>query len=187
MDRNLSNGMRNRSRYRSLNKEERLFLCELVRGLVPVARDGSHSMRKIARGQISLMMWRWTADGVCLRSNVARQDAIKYDVSLLPATAKACEIALVTDRGLRHEHVVPRIRLADRIIEENMAVPEMYRFLLRHCAAVMVTKEEDLFLSKKTMPPNWEWDKSCIYQRYRDAQLYGEIKWAPESPPPFSA
>lgn len=73
-------------RYRHLNQEERLELCRFIREYVPVARDKAKPFWKFARWQISLLLWRWTADAYCTRENVIRPDAIKYDVEMLPAT-----------------------------------------------------------------------------------------------------
>jgi len=161
--------------HRPLNIRERLHLCSFIRLLVPVARDQMHPMRKLARAQVSHLMWRWTADGTCLKTGVVCPDVLKYDVRQLPCTAAAREIAATTIKELRHEHVVPRILLTDQIIERDMTLRAIFKFLTRFCKPVIVTKEEDVCLSRSKMPPGWTWNEGCAYARYRDANLYGTI------------
>ena len=71
--------MKNKS-LRPLNKLEQRYICQFIRILIPIARDDHHSMRGIARWQIALAMWRWTADAVDIRSGKVRKDAFKYNV-----------------------------------------------------------------------------------------------------------
>jgi hypothetical protein len=167
-------------RYRHLNEGERLQICDFIRSQVLVAQDEKHAFRKFARWQISLLLWRWTADAYCQREDVIRPDAIKYDVEMLPATKKARALRERSIRGLRHEHCVPRIVLTDLIIKGDLSTDEIYRLLARHCRAVIVTLEEDQQLSehgKKTMGEGWKSETGCPYARYQAADLLQEIEW----------
>ncbi len=167
-------------RYRHLDQHERMELCRFIRAYVPVADDPKNPFWKFARWQISLLLWRWTADAYCTRDKVIRPDAIKYDVEMLPATRKARQLRKQSIRGLRHEHTVPRIALAQRIIDNDFGIDEIYALLTRHCRAVIVTLEEDQLLSKhgkKSMGPEWEWETGCPYARYKAAGLLEVIDW----------
>ena len=167
-------------RYRDLNTEERLQICEFIRSHVPLAQDDKHAFRRFARWQISLLLWRWTADAFCLRKKVIQPDAAKYNVALLPATLNARKLRANSIRGLRHEHTVPRIVLTDLIIEGDLDVDQIYDLLTRHCRAVIVTLEEDQELSKhgkKTMGSDWERETGCPYARYKAAGLLDQIVW----------
>ena len=181
--------------HRSLNRRERLYLCVFIRSLVEVAKDHQHPMRKLARAQISMTMWRWTADGACLKTNAVRPDALKYDVRQLLCTNAARNVAQTTIKDLRHEHVVPRIMLAHRIIDEDMSLKVIYKFLSKFCKPVIVTKNEDASFSRSCMPAEWSWAEGCEYARYRDADLYmlienfnanrvPESDWLPGPTPP---
>ncbi len=163
--------------YRRLNSKEKFYLCEFIRPLIPIARDDSHCMRVSARGQISNMMWRWTADGFCEKQSAVKWDSIKYNNKLLPATKAAIQRAEETkkNRGLIHEHVVPRMLLAKKIISEDLKTAEIYEFLTRYCTAVIVTKEEDSRLSKSMMPDDWEWNRDCVFARYRHSLIFDSI------------
>jgi hypothetical protein len=167
-------------RYRHLDQHERMELCRFIRSYVPVAKDEKNAFRKFARWQISLLLWRWTADAYCTRENVIRPDAIKYDVEMLPATQKARALRKKSIRGLRHEHTVPRIALAQRIIDNDLGIAEIYKLLTRHCRAVIVTLEEDQLLSKhgkKSMESDWNWETGCPYARYKAAGLLDVLNW----------
>ena len=176
--------------HRPLNVRERLHLCSFMRLLVPIARDHGHPMRKLARAQISILMWRWTADGTSLKTGAVCPDVLKYDVRQLPCTAAAGVIAATTIKDLRHEHIVPRILLTDHIIEQDMTQRSIFKFLTRFCKSVIVTKEEDVILSRSNMPTGWTWEEGCVYARYRIANLYEVIEnpqceqAAPEQPLP---
>lgn len=170
----------NNPRYRHLDEAERLQICDFIRAQVLVAKDEEHVFRKFARWQISLLLWRWTADAYCQWEDVIRPDAIKYNVEMVPATKKARELRKRSIRGLRHEHCVPRIVLTDLIIKGDLSTDQIYKLLARHCRAVIVTQEEDQKLSeygKKTMGEGWEWETGCPYDRYRAAGLLDEIDW----------
>ena len=167
-------------RYRHLKQDERIELCRFIRSYVPVAKDKTKPFWKFARWQISLLLWRWTADAYCTRENVIRPDAIKYDVEMLPATTRARELRKKSIRGLRHEHTVPRILLAERIIENDLCANQIYLLLTRHCRAVIVTLEEDQQLSKhgkKSMASDWDWEIGCPYARYKAAGLLDVLNW----------
>ena len=92
--------------YRPLNQIERMYLCQFIRILVPVARASTHPMRGLALNEISLTMWRWTSDAVEVRSGAVKQDAIKYNTKFLPATRKAMTSDTRVTK-LVHEHAVP--------------------------------------------------------------------------------
>ena len=136
--------MKNKS-LRPLNKLEQRYICQFIRILIPIARDDHHSMRGIARWQIALAMWRWTADAVDIRSGKVRKDAFKYNVDFRRHTqgARDALAASTSAKGLRHEHMVPRSILADEIMKRDMDENNIYHFLCKWCHAVIVTKKED--------------------------------------------
>ena len=154
---------------RRLNIEEMRYICEFIGGLVPIARAEAHAWRAIARWQIRDVLWRWTADGVD-DNGLVTLEGIKYDVDLYPATAEAMQIAEHGGGGLRHEHVVPRNWLTNRIIQENMNVEVIMELLQRCCLAAIVTEDQHGLLSGK-MPVGWDWRNDNPYQRYINAEL----------------
>lgn len=165
-------------RHRPLGARERQYICSYISSLLPVARrSANHPMRRIARSQISWAMWRWTADGVTTSNDEVQQDAYKYDVEVLPCTRGARLRALTTKKGLRHEHIVPRMVLADSIIERSLSTKEIHDFLSSFCEAIIVTKEEDSRLQRSSMPDGWNFDTGCRYARYREAGLFNEIEF----------
>ena len=145
--------------------------------LVPVARDQRHPMRALARREIALAMWRWTADAFDTRENLVRQDAFKYNVKVHPATRAAREVAELGSAGLRHEHAVPRQFLADRIIELDPDPQGILGLLEKWCKAVVVTEEEERrVLPKSGMPDGWSWETGSPYApRYEHSGV--EILW----------
>jgi hypothetical protein len=166
----------NDSRYRPLNEKEQHYICQFIRILVPIARDDNHPMRDIARWQIALTMWRWTADAVDTRSGSVKGDAFKYNVGFHSHTRKACEAARAGSGGLRHEHVVPRAFLADEIIRHDMSAEDIHKFLHTWCRVVIVTKDEDDQIRPRArMPDGWGFITGDLYQRYIDAGLKQEI------------
>ncbi len=175
---NASNVSQKKQKYRPLGEKEHRFLSEFIYLLLKVANDEKHSMRAIARGQISLTMWRWTADGVCLKTGTVKQNALKYDVTQLPCTKQAKEKAKTSKKDLRHEHTVPRILLTDYIIENELSADDIYKFLRRYCKTVIVTRDEDKQLSTKNMPTDWNFPTikdldsgACEYARYKVAKI----------------
>lgn len=167
-------------RYRHLNQVEKTGLCRFIHSYVATARDSDHPLGRIARSQISLLLWRWTADAFCLRENAIKQDGIKYDTAMLPATATAREIRKSTKKGLIHEHCVPRAFIADRIISEALCPEGILSLLTSHCRAVVVSRAEDATLCKQgrqSMPKGWDWQTGCPYARYEAANLFHEIEW----------
>ncbi|MDA7516956.1 hypothetical protein OAK70_02715 [Akkermansiaceae bacterium] len=166
------------ARYRPLGDSERRNIVAYMSALLPVATpSANHPMRKIARSQIAWAMWRWTADGVSISSNEVQQDAYKYDVATLACTRKARERSQTTKKGLRHEHIVPRMILADEIISQGMAQDLIFELLSRFCEAVIVTKEEDALLTRSSMPEGWNFKTGYKYARYRVANLFDQIEF----------
>lgn len=86
---------------------------------------------------------------------------------------------------LRHEHIVPRIVLIDRILGipphgKNITcwtAQEIEDFLNRFCIGAIVTKDDDdkklNLLHKKCMPENWNWDTPSPdpWARYRLSEV----------------
>ncbi len=132
-----------KQRYGILGRRERRYLCSFVRILVPVARDAEHPMSDLARREIALVMWRWTADAVDKSTGVVKQDAFKYNVHVHVASKNARTSAALESAGLRHEHVVPRGELARRIIDRDLEENAIYDLLDRLCIPAIVTADED--------------------------------------------
>jgi hypothetical protein len=144
-------------RYRPLERAEHQYIAQYVRSLLAVARDPAHPMSRLAQWQIALAMWRWTADGVDIPSGRVVKDALKYSTVVHPSTQAAR--AQISTRGLRHEHVVPRVVLARRIIDQDLDHNGIVELLTRFCRAAILTSEEDRrLLPKKEMPPGWTWE-----------------------------
>lgn len=159
------------SKYRPLGEKEQRHLARFIRFLVPVARDGNHPLSHMARRQIAVWLWRWTADAVD-DEGIVKQDTFKYNVDVHAATPAAREAQRAGSAGLRHEHAVPRMVLARRIIDENLEEDEILSFLRRYCVAVVVTKDEDSRLKPKNeMPRDWDWQTGHCYARYEFSKI----------------
>src|SRR5580698_501835 len=142
-------------KYRDLKSTERMYICLFICALVPVARDQRHPMRKLARREIARSLWRWTADAVEIKSGAVKQDGFKYDCRVHPHTIEASK---AQRKERRHEHAVPRMLLADRIIDTNLNEEGVFKLLERFCRAVVVTKEQDSRLKPRhKMPEGWKW------------------------------
>lgn len=168
--------------YRPLNENEQICLCEFIRLFVPVARTAAHPMlRDLARRQIALTLWRWTADAVETGENVLRQNAYKYNVEYHPATSDAIKLIAVGDtRNLRHEHVVPRMWLARRIVDGDFSVGQIHGLLTRCCRAVIVTTAEDRLLRpRNAMPDEWSLEVGNPYERYILSKLISRVQNLP--------
>ena len=153
--------------YIPLRKKERDYICQLVHQLAKTARDEEHSMHLIARKQMADALWRWTADGINAETGVVKQDAFKYDTEYLPSSKEACLLREDGKKGLRHEHVVPRMVLVERIIERDLGALGIRRLLNKSCFAVVLTKEEDGSLwPPQKMPDDWKWGSDDVFARY---------------------
>jgi len=164
--------------YQRLALEQQHKICEFIESLVKLANDEQHPLCEFARTEIGLVLWRWTADAFHERERVVKRGVFKYDVNVHPATREAREKKKRTDnnKGLRHEHVVPRGFIARRIIELRLDAAEIWPLLDRFCKAVIVTDNEDKLLKpKKEMPESWDWTSGDPYARYRRAGLYDSI------------
>ena len=173
---------------RRLNEDEQRHICRFIRLLVTFARDNRHPMREVARLQIAYSLWHWTADAVDTETGAVVWDGIKHDVDFLFSSLAASWVAedardaragrRLYEKyvlGLRHEHVVPRTLLAQRMIEEDMELDCIYAFLSVSCKAVILTKEEyDLIQPRDRMPAGWNWGEN-LYQRYIDAGCTNEF------------
>jgi hypothetical protein len=138
-------------------------------------------MRDVARREISLAMWRWTADGVNIETGIVKRDALKYNVRVHPASREAISTQ-VSGGGqeLRHEHAVPRIFLAKRIIELDLDVAAIQSLLKRFCRAVIVTRSEDKDLKPRNrMPNDWKWEGGDPYARYVTSKLRDKLENVP--------
>ncbi|HTV47972.1 MAG TPA: hypothetical protein VMG59_05970 [Phycisphaerae bacterium] len=164
-------------RLRLLNEKERQHICQFIRVLIPIAKDMKHPMRKVAKWQIKQTLWRWTADAFNTQSGAVQRDAIKFEVCFQRHTRKAFKVKQQTgNKGLRHEHVVPRGRLAIEIIEQDMSVEDILKFLCKWCHAVIVTRGEDKRIRPTDdMPEGWTFASGKLYQRYIDSGLMHEI------------
>lgn len=88
----------------------------------------------------------------------------------------------------RREHVVPLKVLLDRcnqMLETGASEPEVAEWLLQHLAIVEITKKQAHALDythgwKTCMPPKWEFDSGCIYERLHGAKF--EFTADPASP-----
>lgn len=155
-----------------LGAREKRWLAELIWQLRPTARNMGDPMRRVARREISLCMWHWTADGIDQQAHLVGVNAIKYNFELLPYTTGA---HLAMEAGhfslLRHEHSVPRTYFADYLIEHEFgSVAEVQICMENYCRAVIVTKREDALLLRDRMPDGWSWQEGHVYARYAHAQ-----------------
>ena len=164
--------------FRPLGPIEKDWLATFVHRLIPTAADPSHSMQRVAATQISLSMWRWTADGIN-EKGVVVPDAIKYDPRFLPAT-RAAKAAIEQSelKGLRHEHVVPRRMLTEHFIAQyriervpQYSVEQLVDVLQKYCLGVIVTSEEDRRLVRGAMPTGWSFEGGDVFARYHAAGL----------------
>jgi hypothetical protein len=141
-------------------------------------------MRNWALGQISGILWCWTAAGVDAKHGVLKSDALKYNVDLNRATLDAIRIRRTGSiKDLRHEHVVPRNYIAKHIVDDDIAnVAAIADLLTNFCIAVIVTKAEDRKLRPRdSMPESWEWKTGDVFARYRNSGLYEHIQF-PKTP-----
>lgn len=157
-------------RYRSLADREKRYLAQFIRGLVPIARDISHPMRALARKQISMTMWRWTADAFDTAKGLVVQDAYKYNVAIHPTTDAAVLAHSNGAANLRHEHIVPRSFLTDAILRDDMSEDAILQFLQMFCHAAIVTASEDKLeiRPRNSMPSGWICDQGDILARYSE-------------------
>jgi hypothetical protein len=133
-------------------------------------------MTDLAREQIAVTMWRWTADAVDTEKRVVKKDAYKYDFDIHAATKSAK--ATKTKKGLRHEHAVPRMVLARLIIDLDLPVDGIFKLLDRLCVAVVVTRAEDLKLKPRNkMPDGWKWENGDPYERYKFSGIFDELEF----------
>ncbi len=155
-----------------LGEEEKSWLAELIWKLRLTARNIGNPMRRVARREISLWMWHWTADGIDPQQQLVGVNAIKYNFELLPHTTHA-HLAMEGGHSklLRHEHCIPRTYFADYLIQHEFgSVAEMQMCLENYCRAVIVTKSEDARLLRDRMPDGWNWQEGHIFARYAHAQ-----------------
>lgn len=81
-------------------------------------------------------------------------------------------------RELRHEHIVPRKILIEKLLNlEGIKKETVFSILKTFCIGVVVTKSEDLRLNvcklKSSMPPDW--DGEDPWARYKCAGIYDEV------------
>ena len=80
---------------------------------------------------------------------------------------------------LRHEHVVPRVMVVDKILgfppaSESWTEKKLAALFKKFCVGVVVTTAEDVELSKsfhKVMPTGWTWSKGSPWARYKANKL----------------
>ena len=171
-----------RHQHRAFSDDEQLELAKVIRSLVPLAGNEGHFLHKWARANIGGLLWCWTAGAISLRSGRVASDAFKYNVDIHPATQRATKMAGgKSNKGLRHEHVVPRNVLAKRIVADNMDEYRIVEFLRVFCRAVIIDKDDDNKFSKgklgKSMPKGWEWDPNDVYARYKKLDLLDNLVW----------
>ena len=154
-----------------LTEKEQRCICDFIRMLIPIARDNTNPMCKIAKRNIALTLWNWTADAVDAVTGQIHANGNKYNVKVLRHT-KAALMIRRGEKGLRHEHVIPRSVLADEIVTCNMSAEAIFTFLSKWCDAVIVTKKEDAGLKPKdAMPAGWTFKTGKRDQRYIDAKM----------------
>jgi hypothetical protein len=139
-------------------------------------------MHKWARGHIGGLLWCWTVGAIAKKSGRLIGTAVKYNVNVHAATPAAIKIIQSkSNKGLRHEHAIPRSLIAKRIVDENMDEEAIVDFLRKFCRAVIIEKGEDDQLNeaklRKTMPVGWNWDPNDVYARYRKVGLFDILVW----------
>lgn len=158
------------AKHRKLKGKEKEFLAESIAKWVPIARCDAHPFRIMARREIRMLFWRWTADGVDVKTGAVMPDSLKYSEKFQLFSKKASK-ALHSRKGrkpLRHEHAVPRETLADHIIKQQMRVDEIVKFLNKFCRAVVVTHREHKKLGHQRKEA-WGFKTGNAFVRYRDA------------------
>ena len=93
----------------------------------------------------------------------------------LPHTKEALA-ALERGEVVRHEHVVPLGKLAERALDLGMkgSDEEVKKLFQEYCKAALVTRKQDLQLNEKglrdEMPLQWQWGDDPL-ARYRHCRL----------------
>ncbi len=160
-------------RCKPLQKTHRTFIATEIARLLPVAGDESNPMRKVARDLVDRLIWRWTADGYDPKTNAVLYDARKYDCDAYAHTPAARKRARAGKRGIRHEHVIPKRALIERLLRERPDAQATRRFLDRFCIVAIVLKEdEERYIPKalrKSMPTTFSFDdpSADLWARYR--------------------
>lgn len=102
-------------------------------------------------------------------------------------------VQTITERSqisklLRHEHIVPRIVLIDKILgfppnkENTKSNEEISKIFEDFCKGVVVTKEDDEKLNKehqKNMPKGWNWCDPWARYKCNEIKVYNpaSVKW----------
>jgi hypothetical protein len=113
------------------------------------------------------ILWKWTAG---LKGETKYKGCTYWSGNALNRWRQNCENDVNDEfKGLRHEHIVPRAYLTDKLL----ALPQLRNSYMRAmlddlCHGCVLTKEEDKFLKKNTMPHDWQ-PAMGIWARYADA------------------
>ena len=141
-------------------------------------RHGTKLVRE--RDEVKRMFFPFTCD----MPGDRRIDAAKYSEKHHKYTNKSLRTILDSKtshrysiKGLRHEHVVPRSIILDIMLEDSWCqkgnVHAVQKILSKYLKVAIVTREEDLMLSKNGlmygMPKGW--NKEDIYARYETAGI----------------
>jgi hypothetical protein len=174
------------AKYRKLTKQHELFIAEEVLRLIPRVANRRDPMWRVARFMIDMLLWCWTADGIDVSGEAAR-DSLKYDCYRQFHTVEARKQWYENrgyGRGLRHEHAVPRNQLITWMLSQPQpfTCEKILEVLRRLCFAVIVTVEEDNELKshgvKDTLPAEWKWaaDGEARLMRYEVAKLLPSVR-----------
>lgn len=174
--------------YEPLWPEHKQSLTELMWRARDIALQ-IPSTKRLMLAQIKHLAFYWTTSAFCPTRQVVVPDAIKVDVRYLRHTAAAHQTLDSTDptntqKKLRHEHAVPRSKLAKYVLAEAKTVDDIIATFDRHCIGVLVTVDEDSKLNsgglRDGMPPGWQWSDDPL-ARYatRGFQVFGPMTEPP--------
>jgi hypothetical protein len=161
------------SRSEPLHDVHREYIAQEISRLVLVAADERNAMRDVAYDLIDRLIWRWTADGYDREANVVRYDARKLDFDSYPHTHAARTRAASGDKGVRHEHVVPKRVLIGRLLRGCLNADATKAFLDRFCIVALVLKDEEEAhipqALRKAMPTTFSFadPRADVWARYR--------------------
>lgn len=117
---------------------------------------------KMKKDVVDSVLWKWT------------ERFGKYEgCQCSPAAYE--HYRLHGDKGLRHDHAIPRNILTKMFLEKQppLTAPEVLNLLREFCVAVVITKSEDDGLGKarlrQKMPKGWNWTDP--YARYKVAGI----------------
>jgi hypothetical protein len=86
------------------------------------------------------------------------------------------------DAEFKHEHVIPRSYLANKLISKypnGVTKNQIQKDLNKFCIGCVITEDEDDFPNdlRSNMPLDWDWNDGNIWKRYGKAMKIWELSW----------